>query len=432
MAGVTRLTESISLGRSARRGRGLFATAHLGPGTPLIWDHRPLAATGGEPLGTTDGAKRICGHCLQPRFQCKCPLQLRPYQMALESASWRDFESSSAQEGSRYRVLASKLLMQAHAPFFFHCFPPPSLGLKEERHLACQAGHAIVYPDLSIRRRAARGAAGKMVRACVFGLTVPSNSPSPAFRKDDARTAMEVARASILEAKDLVNQEVEKCNVAVQEEGSKERLRYADEAIEALATLVDPIEVIKRCPLNALSFPDPLSNDESNGRGAALYDVPSFFNHSCRPNVAVKFSGAVVSFQVAEDAQIEAGEELFISYADDSSIGEALAPPASHQDGTLSSLENFLEWNYGISCRESCSCGKYGHSVKNPEILHATQVHQHRAEKSSAEEDVSLASTDAGASTRVSAKKVERIPSEIREKHAPKSVRTKKKVKKRR
>jgi len=390
---VTRLTESISLGRSARRGRGLFATAHLGPGTPLIWDHRPLAATGGEPLGTTDGAKRICGHCLQPRFQCKCPLQLRPYQMALESASWRDFESSSAQEGSRYRVLASKLLMQS-----------------------------AIWP--------ARRDMLSFIQTFQF-VDVQQGELQERW-KDDARTAMEVARASILEAKDLVNQEVEKCNVAVQEEGSKERLRYADEAIEALATLVDPIEVIKRCPLNALSFPDPLSNDESNGRGAALYDVPSFFNHSCRPNVAVKFSGAVVSFQVAEDAQVEAGEELFISYADDSSIGEALAPPASHQDGTLSSLENFLEWNYGISCRESCSCGKYGHSVKNPEILHATQVHQHRAEKSSAEEDVSLASTDAGASTRVSAKKVERIPSEIREKHAPKSVRTKKKAKKRR
>eukprot|EP00638_Chattonella_subsalsa_P002452 CAMPEP_0117759892 /NCGR_PEP_ID=MMETSP0947-20121206/16276_1 /TAXON_ID=44440 /ORGANISM="Chattonella subsalsa, Strain CCMP2191" /LENGTH=259 /DNA_ID=CAMNT_0005580421 /DNA_START=176 /DNA_END=955 /DNA_ORIENTATION=+ len=97
--------------------------------------------------------------------------------------------------------------------------------------------------------------------------------------------------------------------------------------------------MIGRLHLNAISF---------KPHSSAVYGLPSFFNHSCDPNVVVEFDGAVASFIAHRD--IQEGEECSISYYH-SENSKTKIPTKE--------VEQHLYWNYGFQCSKSCTCGKY-------------------------------------------------------------------------
>ena len=96
--------------------------------------------------------------------------------------------------------------------------------------------------------------------------------------------------------------------------------------------------VMGRLHLNAMSTGD---------RTTALFALSSFFNHSCRPNISPRFDGAEVTWVAETDIQPE--EECFISYR---TIGMADDEPEAARD-------EWLHWNYGFRCQETCSCGRF-------------------------------------------------------------------------
>eukprot|EP00192_Tetraselmis_astigmatica_P011118 CAMPEP_0117654088 /NCGR_PEP_ID=MMETSP0804-20121206/3553_1 /TAXON_ID=1074897 /ORGANISM="Tetraselmis astigmatica, Strain CCMP880" /LENGTH=356 /DNA_ID=CAMNT_0005460337 /DNA_START=146 /DNA_END=1216 /DNA_ORIENTATION=- len=71
--------------------------------------------------------------------------------------------------------------------------------------------------------------------------------------------------------------------------------------------------------------------------GSACYHLPSMFNHSCEPNVDVNFPAqdSAAVFTAARD--IDASEQLFISYID---------ATQSRQE-----RQRFLQWAYGFKCQ---------------------------------------------------------------------------------
>jgi len=70
--------------------------------------------------------------------------------------------------------------------------------------------------------------------------------------------------------------------------------------------------------------------------GKAFYQMTSFFNHSCLPNVGCDFEGSKIRLTVAED--VRAGEQLFISYLNNPNM-------------TQKETRDFLWLHYGFKCQ---------------------------------------------------------------------------------
>lgn len=82
--------------------------------------------------------------------------------------------------------------------------------------------------------------------------------------------------------------------------------------------------------------------------GTALFDDISYINHSCDPNVGLKFKGMQATVVALKD--LNANDELLINYAE----MEAEKGNWSHEE-----VQEHLKFNYGFDCSETCSCGKY-------------------------------------------------------------------------
>jgi len=72
-----------------------------------------------------------------------------------------------------------------------------------------------------------------------------------------------------------------------------------------------------------LSHPDPSRNGLCSLSGLGLYHSPSYFNHSCRPNVARHFLADVAVFRTNQ--RVAKGEELCLSYLEHEVLGEPLS-----------------------------------------------------------------------------------------------------------
>ena len=123
--------------------------------------------------------------------------------------------------------------------------------------------------------------------------------------------------------------------------------------------------------LHLNSMRTTISSSDTGGDGisvggggvSVLYGLSSLFNHRCRPNVAPEFDGATVEWRATE--RVEPGEELFISYTD----GRGTTSEGQHQrqsavgesggDGSGQQTDDeWLHWNYGFRCSDSCPfCG---------------------------------------------------------------------------
>jgi hypothetical protein len=109
-----------------------------------------------------------------------------------------------------------------------------------------------------------------------------------------------------------------------------------------------------------------LNTMRTDGGLSVLYVLGSYFNHGCRPNVAPVFEGARVEWQAVRP--IAAEDECLISYHGgrggthaatglDANPGASDAP-VSPKDRPESARDEFLFWNYGFKCSETCSCGR--------------------------------------------------------------------------
>eukprot|EP00602_Paraphysomonas_sp_CaronLab_P001558 CAMPEP_0185031304 /NCGR_PEP_ID=MMETSP1103-20130426/18702_1 /TAXON_ID=36769 /ORGANISM="Paraphysomonas bandaiensis, Strain Caron Lab Isolate" /LENGTH=119 /DNA_ID=CAMNT_0027566789 /DNA_START=532 /DNA_END=891 /DNA_ORIENTATION=- len=82
--------------------------------------------------------------------------------------------------------------------------------------------------------------------------------------------------------------------------------------------------------------------------GSALYSDISFMNHSCKPSVGVIFDAMEATVVALHD--LDAGDELLLNYIESDSESASW----SHKEE-----QDYLKYNYGFSCKDSCSCGKY-------------------------------------------------------------------------
>lgn len=97
--------------------------------------------------------------------------------------------------------------------------------------------------------------------------------------------------------------------------------------------------------------------------GTAIYALPSFLNHSCKPNVGFMYDSSNISglmSMVATD-DIEEGSQLTINYieslqSNDNSSNESGTPK---KQLSFEQLNNHLLHNYGFHCNQStCLCGR--------------------------------------------------------------------------
>mmetsp|Transcript_25258 Transcript_25258/g.47756 ORF Transcript_25258/g.47756 Transcript_25258/m.47756 type:complete len:320 (-) Transcript_25258:200-1159(-) len=82
-----------------------------------------------------------------------------------------------------------------------------------------------------------------------------------------------------------------------------------------------------------------ITGDSSGGYGACgtgVYLVPSFLNHSCDPNVGVEFPDNNSTMVLRARRDIQAGEQLHITYIDASATREV--------------RQKELHWGYGFKC----------------------------------------------------------------------------------
>lgn len=111
--------------------------------------------------------------------------------------------------------------------------------------------------------------------------------------------------------------------------------------------------VLGRLHLNAI---------RTDGDVSTLFAMGSYFNHGCRPNVAPRFNGGHVEWVALRN--IAAAEECLISYRDSQQSDQPdEAPPGALELGSKSRPESardeWLHWNYGFRCAETCSCGRF-------------------------------------------------------------------------
>lgn len=94
----------------------------------------------------------------------------------------------------------------------------------------------------------------------------------------------------------------------------------------------------------------------TNKQGTALYDIPSFINHSCRPNIALEFNGFLVSIKTIRD--VNEGEELFLDYStfrqefhDTTGLPKEITTlPEKYRKCFI------LKDTYGFDCESTCTC----------------------------------------------------------------------------
>jgi hypothetical protein len=85
--------------------------------------------------------------------------------------------------------------------------------------------------------------------------------------------------------------------------------------------------------------------------GTALYGILSFINHSCKPNVGLRFRDNSVCVDLIALEDMKAGQEVYIHYVEGN---DALST------ATVSSFQarqEHLQFNYGFKCSpQSCTC----------------------------------------------------------------------------
>lgn len=314
MSQATRLALSdvLVLGSSAGRGRGLFARTALRR-DDVVLAELPLSsvadadADAGAPAQAPGGG--TCHHCWQPRLHCRCTFAQRSVGAVVQDARWQRAQGDLLAAGKRHSVLAAKLAIEC-----------------------------AMWPDTLERLDVLR----------ILGRPTFETGAPPAEWRADAAAAREAAAAAI----DATGEELDAmARRAAEAEGGEGRMNGAAAALEALPDAEWLTDVVSACALNAFRPADA---------GAALFGVPSFFNHSCAPNVGVEWSGAQGRWRALRP--VGPGEELFISYA---THGDARSSRAGGEEAAAApenpqaALEEHLAWGYGVDCRTTCSCGRY-------------------------------------------------------------------------
>jgi hypothetical protein len=108
------------------------------------------------------------------------------------------------------------------------------------------------------------------------------------------------------------------------------------------------IGILGRLHLNSMRTDDGLS---------VFYSVGSFFNHGCRPNVAPEWNGGYVKWHTTQD--VAEGEEYLIDYKGNVAQQDQNNTSKNPDQMPESARDEFLYWNYGFKCEDSCSCGRF-------------------------------------------------------------------------
>lgn len=104
-----------------------------------------------------------------------------------------------------------------------------------------------------------------------------------------------------------------------------------DEELTTISKLL--LRHIQQCQVNALRI---FNDNNTIELGCGLFSTFSLINHSCRPNLSIKFRGTKLILIANRD--IEPGEELFISYGVDETTSSRVA------------RKQYLKNNYFFDC----------------------------------------------------------------------------------
>jgi len=310
----------VKLVKTLHRGRGLVAMRDIAAGTPIFAEDAAVAHR--EHLGPA-----CCPHCFRPTSSCAANPCLTGspgsdrYLRSLASPAFLHVASQSAAQGQRFPVIAAKLALRCHF-------------IEDGSDIVAQVG-SLVAPMQALRKDAGGFppdfvAAHDMASKSLAPVFNPPQSTRPSKKKLLSRGGKNVAGAS----------------------GSFFNLEWF-------------CGIMGRLHLNTMRTDTGLS---------VLYVLGSYFNHGCRPNVAPVYDGARVEWRAVRD--IFADDECLISYYDgrnevNRKIGSDLLGnasniraqnayyPVSPKERPESASDEFLNWNYGFRCSESCSCGRF-------------------------------------------------------------------------
>ena len=126
------------------------------------------------------------------------------------------------------------------------------------------------------------------------------------------------------------------------------KLPLSDKAREETEGLIEAV-------YSALDFSMPFLDSEGSG----LFELQSMINHSCYPNAEVSFPFNNHTLVVRALRRIEPGEEIFISYIDECSLG------SSRHTRQKQLRENYL---FACGCRK-CEEQKYDPDVTSEEEM---------------------------------------------------------------
>jgi len=85
--------------------------------------------------------------------------------------------------------------------------------------------------------------------------------------------------------------------------------------------------------------------------GTALYGILSFINHSCQPNVGLRFRDKSVCVDLIALKDMKAGQEAYIHYVEGN---DALSATTAT---SFEARQEHLQFNYGFKCSpQSCTC----------------------------------------------------------------------------
>ena len=267
-------------------------------GSVLFVEQPVVAYQSRSPRGQEEAR---CPHCY--RRECSGDASClpnvdsaQPYLKALASSPFHRLEDLFSLKGQRFPILASKLKLRIHF---------------DEVH-----GH------------------DGGLHSSVQELLAPAMDTTPAdmvASHDEASELLKhVLRSTLSPAAKKTPQLV------------KDRPRSSVDGVEWF------VGVLGRLHLNAMRTPDGIS---------ALYAASSYFNHGCRENVSPRFDGGVVEWVAARD--IAEDEECLISYHSGGAEGDKEDSQIGPDERSEAARDEFLHWNYGFRCKDTCSCGRF-------------------------------------------------------------------------